>query len=216
MTPDEIQLAARRKYNSVGDSFFSDDEFLYLIYEAESVLAQEALVIQNTYSTVSVASQREYAWPTRSISIYRIEYDGSKLKLINQRQDDVITLLNTDVTDTGTPEFYALWDRTVYLRKTPGTAGLDIKIYSYDLPSLLTSGTSTLYTPTIYHKDIVNFICAFMALKDGNKAIYQEFMGIWQKAIQQAIQFQRRRVSQDGMKSVQNVDALVNTSYGYS
>lgn len=215
MTPAQIQAAARRKYNAVGDTFFTDDEFFYLIYEAESRLAQEALVIEETYSSTSVASQREYAWPTQALAIKRIEYDGSKLKQINLREDDVITLLNTDVSDTGTPEYYALWKRSIFLRKTPGTSALTIKIYTYDLPSLQTSSSATLNTPVIFHKDIVNFIVANMAIKDGNGTIYDRFNNMWEKAVEDAIQFQRKRARKDGMPRVQNVDALVQTNLGY-
>lgn len=216
MTPAQIQAAARRKYNATGDTFFSDDEFFYLIYEAESVLAQESLVIQKTYTTSSVASQREYAWPTNALGIRRIEYDGSKLKFINMRQDDIVTLLNTDVVDTGTPEYYFVWDRSIFLRKTPGTAGLSIKIYTYDLPSLQTSSSANLDTPVIYHKDIVNFVVANMAIKDGNGTIYDRFNKMWELAVANSRKFQRRRVGQDGMPRVQNVDALVNTNLGYA
>ena len=215
MTPAQIQAAARRKYNAVGDTFFTDDEFYYLIYEAETKLAEEAMVIQNTYSSTSVASQREYAWPTRAISIKRVEYDGSKLKFINMREDDVITLLNTDVTDTGTPEFYVVWQRSIFLRKTPGTSALTIKVYSYDLPSLQSTPGATLDSPEIYHKDIVNFLVANMAIKDGNASIHDRFMGMWNEAVLKAVKFQRKRVGQDGMRQVNNVDSLISTSIGY-
>lgn len=214
MTPSEIQTAARRKYNAVGDTFYEDDFFYDLIYEAETQLAEQALVIQKRYETVSVVSQREYSWPTNAMAIYRLEYDGQKLQLINFRQDDAVTLSETDTTQTGTPSFYELWDRTIFLRPIPETAGLTIKIYSYDMPSRQSSGSATLDTPSHYHKDIVNFCVAALAAKNQDMQSYQAYKALWDTALKRAKIWQRKRVNQDSFKRVLNVDELPQSYQG--
>lgn len=214
MTPDEIQAAARRKYNVVGDSFYNDDYFYDLIYEAETELAEESLCIHKVYSTTSVASQREYAWPTNAIAIKRIEYDGNKLRYATFRQDDALTLSQADTTETGTPDFYELWDRTIYLRPIPGTSSLTIKIFSYDMPSLQSTGNANLDTPVHYHKDIVNFVVSNLAAKNQDTATAQYYMGMWEKAIRRARKWEARRKRTDAPARVQNVDELPSTHLG--
>lgn len=214
MTPDQIQSAARLKYNAVNDTFYNDDFFYNLIYEAETLLAEEALVIQKIYSTTSVNGQREYSWPTNAMAIKRLEYDGNKLKLITFRQDDAQTLSDSSTTETGTPDFYEIWDRTIYLRPIPDTDGLTIKIFSYDMPSLQTTGSGVLDTPTHYHKDIVNFCVAYLAAKNQDMKTTDLYLSLWQQAVQKAKKWQRKRVTADQFKRVQNVDELPQTYLG--
>lgn len=214
MTPSQIQAAARRKYNVVGDTFYNDDFFYDLIYEAETELAEEALTIHKVYSTTSVASQREYAWPTNAIAIKRIEYDGNKLRKSNFREDDALTLSQSDTTETGTPDFYQIWDRTIYLRPIPSTSSLTIKIFTYDMPSLQTTGSATLDTPAHYHKDIVNFVVSALAAKNQDATTAQWYMNLWQKAVMRAKRWEQKRKRTDGIAVVQNVDTLPSTHLG--
>jgi hypothetical protein len=213
-TPSQIQADARRKYNADGDTFFNDDDFYDLIYEAETVLAEEAMVIQNTYTASSVASQREYAWPTTAMAIKRIEYDGNKLRYSTFREDDALTLSKSDSTETGTPDFYQIWDRTIFLRPIPSTASLTIKIFTYDRPTLLSSGGSNLATPEYFRKDIVTFCVANMAMKDGNTNVANLYFQKWERAIKAAKRWQKKRLGADGPKRVQNVDCLPQTHLG--
>lgn len=214
MTPDQIQAAARRKYNAVGDTFYTDAYFYDLIYEAETELAEQSLCIQKVYSTTSVASQREYGWPTNAIAIKRIEYDGNKLRKSNFREDDALTLSQSDTTETGTPDFYQLWDRTIYLRPIPGTSSLTIKIFSYDMPSLQSTGGATLDTPTHYHKDIVNFVVANLAAKNQDNKTAQYYLSLWERAVERARRWEAKRKRTDGPAIVQNVDDLPSTHLG--
>jgi hypothetical protein len=213
-TPDQIQSDARRKYNAVGDTFFVDDDFYDLIYEAETILAEEAMVIQNIYTATSVADQREYAWPTTAMAIKRIEFDGNKLRYMTFREDDAFTISQADTTESGTPDYYSLWDRTIFLRPIPSTASLTIKIYTYDRPTLLSSGSSNLATPEYFRKDIVTFCVANMAMKDGNEAVANMYFQKWERAVKAAIRWQKKRLGADGPKVVKNVDCLPSTYLG--
>ncbi len=207
-TPIQIEADARRKYNATGDNFFSSEDFYDLIYDAETQLAEEALVIENTYTANSVADQREYAYPTRAIAIKRIEYNGRKLRYTTFREDDSITLSNADTTASGTPEEYQLWNRTIFLRVIPDTSSLTIKLYTYDRPNLQSTPTANLDTPEHYRKDIVNFCIANMAMKDGNVNVATQYFNRWELGLKRAIRWQTKHKGVDGPKRVHNVDDL--------
>tara|TARA_R110000796_G_scaffold248508_1_gene375342 strand:- start:1953 stop:2609 length:657 start_codon:yes stop_codon:yes gene_type:complete len=213
-TPSQVQADARRKYNATGDTFFVDDDFYDLIYEAETILAEEALVIEKMYESTSVANQRAYAWPTLAMAIKRIEYDGSKLIYSTFRQDDQETISTTDTTSSGTPTIYQLWERNFYLRVIPDTSALVIKVFTYDRPNLQSSPTSNLDTPEHYRKDIVTYCVANMAMKDGNTAVGQQYFNRWDLAVKRAIRWQAKSRGVDGPKRVKNVDELPQ-SYSY-
>lgn len=214
MTPDQIQDAARRKYNVVSDTFYNDDFFYDSIFEAETELAIKAKVIEKIYSTTSVADQREYSWPTNAIAINRIEYNGTKLRLTDFREDDALTLSQASTTQTGTPEFYQLWGRVIYLRQIPGTSGLTIKIFTYDLPSLQSTGGATLDTPAHLHSNIVNFVTSCLALKNQDASTAQFYRSLWDNSVIEAIRWQARKKRTDGFARVKNVDEIPSTHLG--
>ena len=164
MTVTQVLTAARNKYNAVGDSFFSDSELLTLLHEACIQINKKAKIIEATYSTSTVASQQEYAYPTNTVEIKRVTYDGRKLEPISFQDDDLITGYDQDTTSTGTPSTYFIWNETISLRPVPSAVGT-LKIYSFNEPSELTV-SSTIEIPSLFHMDLVNFMVSEMAAKE--------------------------------------------------
>jgi len=212
MTPAEIEVAARRKYNSDNDSFWTTDEIMGLIYEAELEMARESINIERTYTTTTVASQHSYSQPTNSISIKRIEYDGQKLERITFREDDTITNLQSDTTATGTPIYYYEWNSLIYLRPIPDSA-LELKIYSYDMPQAVES-TTNLEVPVQFHRDLVNYVVKEMALKDQNTAIADRYQAMWDRALVKVKAWTRKRKRGDEFQVVKNADDSAGTILG--
>lgn len=206
MTPSQLEEAARRRYNAVGDTFWTQAEMFDLIYQAQMELALEALAIENVYSTTTVASQQAYPWPTRAIRIKRVTYDGTKLGVIDMREDDAITMLNSSTTSTGTPAYYYLWERSVYLRPVPAAAAT-LQIWTYDRPQTVTT-TSTLDVSEEYHMDLLYFMLAEMSLKDNNPPMEQRYREIWEKRKLEAKKTVRKRLRGDSPAHVKDIDSL--------
>ena len=164
MTPLEIITAARQFHNAVGDDFWSDAELYNHLYFCSQRLARECLVIENRYTTTSVASQQEYSKPTRSLQIKRVEYDSRKLMPVDFREIDSVNLNTVDV-PVGTPAYYYWWDDVIGFYPTPGTSDLTIKIYSYDYPNFPTA-TSILEVPAQYHDALVFGVRSLMTPKE--------------------------------------------------
>jgi len=165
MTPAQIETIARRMLNAEGSNFWSQQEIIEdYLYMAALEMAQESMCIENRYTTTSVASQQEYATPSRMIAIKRVEYDGQKLMPIDFQKLDSIDL-NTNTTVTGTPQYYYYFDDSFGLYPVPSSAGDTIKIYSYDEPDRPTS-TSALEIPTQYHGKLVLGVAYYMSLKE--------------------------------------------------
>lgn len=178
MTPSEIILAARQKYNAVGDNNWSDSELCTLIYNAQMELFLECgMVIENTFSTSTTSGTREYAFPSNAASIRRIEYNGKKLFPITFRDDDSLTLQNEVTTDTGEPVYYEIFDSTIYLRPIPDAIGT-LKLFANCVPQTVTT-TSTLETPDFTHGAIVDFVVSEMAAKDLNFKMADNYQNKW-------------------------------------
>jgi hypothetical protein len=214
MTPSEIILAARQRYNAVGDTNWSDSEICSLIYFGELQLFTElGMVIENTFTTSTVASTREYAYPSNASTIRRIEYNGKKLFPITFRDDDSLTNQNEVTTDTGTPEYYEIFDSTIYLRPIPDTVGT-LKMFANCEPQAVTTN-STLEIPSFTHGALVDYVVAEMAAKDLNFNMAKYYRDIWQNihipSIKKRIKLNRRG---DAFAVVQSEELLPHGSLG--
>lgn len=212
MTPGDIAEYARQQYNSVSDDFFSDAEIYKHIWAAQNELAREGLLIEATYTTPTVASQQEYSFPSLAIALKRVTYDGRKLDPITFREDDTLTLANQTTTATGTPQYYAIWDKIIYLRPVPDEVAT-LKIFSYNRPDEV-SATSTLDIPAEFHLDIVDYLLWRKALKDKNFQAASAYETLWDKKLSKARIFGRKARRGDGFVAVQDMELLNATVIG--
>lgn len=212
MTPTEIVTTARRRYNAVSDSFWSDEELLNLLYEACLDLARFTKCIEVIYSTATVVGQQEYQYPTSTIAIKRIQYNGRKLKPVTMREDDSITGLNQSTTDSGTPQYYFIWNEILFLRPVPDTVGT-LKIFSYNEPQALTA-SSTLEIPTQYHTNLADYMASEMAAKDLNFTAAQFYSNKWEKFKVQARQWETKKKRTDSFSAVQDEESSIETFFG--
>lgn len=206
MTPTELMTYVRQRYNAVGDDLFSDTLLLNMIYDASMTLSKKAYVIERTYTTSTVVSQQEYDWPTNAFAIKRITYNGQKLSPINFREDDAMTLSNSATTATGTPCYYALFNRTFYLRPIPD-AVQTLKVFSYNFPQSI-STTSTIEIPSEYHLDLALYMLAEMHAVEKNYEGSNYYRNLWDKRVSEIKTEQRKRVRADSFAGVQDVDSL--------
>ena len=214
MTPAQVEEAARRRYNSVGSSFWAQDEIYKVIYEGEQILATEGLVIEaKDTSTTTVAGTQGYALPSLFIDVKRLEYDGQKLQPIDFRQDDQITLLNSATATQGTPQYYTLWNDTVYLRLIPDAAET-LTFYGHKEATLLTTASTTLSVPVRYHIRLIDYVVAQMAAKDGNWPMYDRYIGAWDKTVEKVRQIKARLKRADGFAVVKDEESLSETLLG--
>jgi len=213
MTTQEVMTASRNKYNSVGDTFYSDAEIYDLIYEACLEFANECFsIIEATYTTTTVASTQEYAKPSLTIGISRVTYNGQKLQKIDMRDDDSLTLLNQSTTATGTPQYYYEWGDSIFLRPIPDAAQ-SLKIFSYNEPQAVTS-TSTLEIPTQFHRDLTNFVVSELCAKDENTNMAAFYDNKWKQGIARAKKYLQKKKRGDSFATVKNEDTLPVTFLG--
>lgn len=212
MTPQQIETAARRIMNAEGSNFWSQAEIIenYLYFVLQE-LVDETQCIENRYTTVSVASQQEYAIPDRMIQIKRVEYDSQKMQPITFHQLDSIDL-NTNTTVTGTPQYYYFWDNAIGLYPVPDTAALTIKIYSLDDPSVPTSA-STLEVPTQFHGFLAVGVAYYMSLKELGHPNTARLRDQWQISIEKAKATWKMR-NRDNLHVVTREEDLPQTVWG--
>jgi hypothetical protein len=205
MTPTELVTAARNKYNAVGDSLWSDAELYGLFYEACQELAIESELIQGRDTSITtVASTQRYSYPTRFIAIKRVEYDGRKLVKIDDRDADAVNLYQSDIS-TGTPAYYWHWNDEIYLYPTPDAAAT-VTIYGYKEHSEIEAST-TIQIPTIFQRDLVDYVAAEMAVKDENYEMAQHYQQKWELAKMKVKRWVAKRKRGDSFASVKIEDA---------
>jgi hypothetical protein len=212
MTPQEIGEYARQQWNAVGDQFFSDDELYRHVYAAQMELALHSDCIREILTTSTVADQQEYSKPTNCVKIKRITYNGLKLFKVTDREDDALTLNNSNTTSTGTPEFYSEWGDSVFLRPIPAEVGT-LKIFSFNQPQEVTS-LSTMEVPTRYHLKVADYLLWKMATKEKNFEAAGEYAALWLKHLKEARDFERKALRGDSFATVGDENTLPLTVIG--
>lgn len=218
MSPADILTMARARYNAVSDSFFTDLELYGAIYQAQLELSNDMNIIEALYTTTTVSGTRQYAFPTQTRMIKRVEFInlsgvGVKLEPITMREDDALTLVNVASTTLGTPQFYTIFNYSIYLRPIPDTTACTLKVYSYNEPQSITS-TSVLEVPTAFHMDIVDYVVMQMYLKDKDPTMAQAYKILWDQAKLRCKRWIQKRKRSDAFTVVMNEDNLAVTLTG--
>ncbi len=214
MTPQQIMEAARRRYNAIGDTFWSDDEIYQSIYDGELQASIDAPgIMERIYTTTTTAGTQEYAFPTNVLAVKRVTYNGQKLKKITMREDDSITGLNQDTTDQGTPTYYYEFDESIFLRPIPDDA-LTLKIWAYQEPDTV-NATATLELPSVFHMSLVDYVLYQMAFKDSNHNAADRLEKKWEKAIMRMKAWVAKRKRTDSFAAVQDEESSIGSWLGH-
>lgn len=212
MTPTEITTAARDIYNATGDTFFTDLQLYNWMQQGCQEFAKKAWLIEQLYTTSTVASQQSYTLPTLTIGVKRITVNGKKIKHITNREDDAITLSNQAVTSSGQPIYYYEYNYSIYLRPIPDAVYTMI-IFSFDDSAAITA-TSTLTIPALFHFDLVDYLLWRMFAKDKDVTNMTAHLQIWKQHVVDAIAYKRRLKRTDSFATVQSEDTLPVTILG--
>ena len=197
----DVMTRARRRYNAVGDDFFSDEMLRDLILDAQTILAKEGWVIEKTFTTPSVAGTREYSYPSTTLSIREIRYDNIKISKEKLREDP-----KTSSTDpSGKPSKYALWNDTIIFYPTPSVSDETIQIRVYSYPADITSNVSDIEVPEEYKEDLVNYVLMWMALKDQNTVLSDRYEKLWNEAVYRAKKQRKKRLRTDSNTRVSDL-----------
>lgn len=207
MTPVDLETYVRQRYNAIGDTFFPSTEIYNFFYIAQMLMAAKTFCIQTTYTTTSVASQRQYDFPTKSIAILRVEYNGKKIEPNDFDDDDMGTGNNPGTTSTGTPSSYQIWGSDLYLRPIPDTSALTIKIFSFDEPQTVTAVTE-LDVPSRYHLGLADYALGCMFGQDKNHVMATKHFDIWDQFIIDVKDIEARRRVADKFQVVKDGDLL--------
>lgn len=212
MTPTDLVTYIRQRHNAVGDTFWSDQEILNLVWEACFQMAREAYAIEGTTTTATVAGTQTYAYPTSTIAIKRITWMGIKLQPISFREDDQLTGLNAATLVQGNPQYYALWNSYIYLRPIPSDVQT-LQIFTYKEPVQITT-SSTLEIPTQFHLDTVDYAVAIMNAKEKNFAAAQYWQARWDQKLARIKAWGRKRLRTDSFSAVQDMNSMNESFLG--
>ena len=214
MTITDLITQVRNQYNATGDTFFSDAEIIQYFYEGCLQLARECYLIESTNSLVpTVIGTQTYSVPTYSLAIKRLTYNGQHLKLIDFRDDDVLTSLNQDITSQGTPVYFAIFNRQVYLRPIPD-AVQNLKFFTFNEPVPLTS-SSTLEIPTQFHPSLIPYSLSKMYAKDKDFNGHGVYNTIWENEKLQAKKWAKKMRRGDAFAVVKSEEDVAETILGY-
>ena len=115
--------------------------------------------LQETQTVTLVTSTQSYALTSTRWAIDHIRYvdRNRNLKRVSK---EALDRLNT--TNTGEPSWYARWGNTIYLNRTPSSNenGDTLTVFTWQIPTLLTTGASTTVLRSIFDEPLVELAAA--------------------------------------------------------
>lgn len=213
MTPAEVELMARRRYNAVSDTFWSQQEIFDMIYQACLEICDEGYVVERSYTSSTVASTQGYDFPTNAIAIKRVTWDGQKLTPIDMRDDDALTALDMDTTDTGNPRYYFIWDRTIYLRPIPQSVAT-LKLWTFNQQGAISTSSTSIEIPSQHHARLINAVLSGMAAKDSNFNAADWYLQQWRLDKLEIKKSMRKMKRGDGFANVKDERMQVESYLG--
>jgi len=177
MTVTEMTDYVRRVHNAESDTNWSDTELYQLIQaKCNDVVSVVGLIQAIDTSITTVASTQSYSYPSNVIRIRRVQYDGRPTKLISLREFE--TRQPTGVAATGTPFEHVLWADKIIFYPTPNAAET-VTLYVEKQQSAITSGSSTVDIPEVFHSAVADAVISMMFDKDLNNAFSAKYEAKW-------------------------------------
>lgn len=168
MTPAEVVTQIRLQANETTAAYWSDAEILVHMSNAESIIAQQLGVIQDSTSFLTVAGTREYTLGATVGNIRRLTYDTVRMGAISLDQlADAEGEAYGGVDSTGTPEWYYRWGSAIGFSPIPDTSDKTCTIYHEAVPVMIDSTAATTWTmPARYGQYVTSYALWQMFTKD--------------------------------------------------
>lgn len=213
MTVTEAVTYCRNLHNALNDTNWSDTE-IYALLQAACMEAVSTLgLIEAQTTTTSVSGTQTINFPTDYIRIRRIRYNAIGLKYINFRQYEARVPLGT--TPNGTPREWTQWNNVIYMLPIPANNGDTIYIFGEKQQSAITSSSSTLDIPTVFHPAVCDKVIGEMFAKDLNANMARMYLERWTGSHLPSMKTfakQRRRVGAPTV--VTDADTALETDFG--
>jgi len=193
---------------------WSDAELLRIIEKkANECLSLIGLVEIKSTTTVSVAGQADYNYPTNMVRIRRIWYAGQPLKYLDFRQFEARK--PQGIAPTGTPREFGLFNSVITLMPTPTVSSDTITIYGEGQQTPLTSTSVQLDIPSLFHGAICDGVIAEMFAKDLNAGFADRYNQKWNEFHLPAMRDYAKRGRRRGLPHVvADADRLLETEFG--
>jgi len=216
MTITEMLDYLRRFHNeenAVTPNWSNPELFALMQARANECLSiiglQEA--IDSTLTTT--AGTNQYTTPSGVLRIRRLYVDNQPLKYVTWRQFEARQPQGT--APSGTPTEWSQFAGSLFLTPTPSTSSLVIKLFCEKQQSAITSTSSTIDVPEVFHYALADGILADMFAKDLNTAMVSHFGGKFENTHKPAMrEFAKRRKRIGSPITVVDADSLVETEWG--
>lgn len=220
MTPLEIIQAARDFTNNQSTEFFSDDELINYLNFALKQASHRAKILENvstsaTTPATSTSGTADYVLDSTVLEIKRVEYAGLKLRPSTFVEMDKLDSAIQNQPTQGTPRFYVYWGDTLTLFPTPNNTGDEIKVFSIDEHSTITSG-GTVSGPSQFHHYYIDYIVYRMYLKEKHHELAAPHLQIWENHLNVMARQMHAKKRRDHFNIVQSEDQSISTILGFN
>ena len=215
MTPAQLLATIRNQVYETEAAFYTDAEIYSYMWQAEQEIARVIRCTETVDSSTSTVADTEYySLPSNAEYVYRVEWDGKKLKKIDFTDRDTVDFNQYGSTlDTGRPTFYYLWGNQIGLYPVPDQVKV-IKFYYYAIPTVIDENSTALTIPSWLGQYIVDYALYRMYAKDQDDGRASFHRQQWEANLIRAQQSWSKRQSTDNYYVVRDTENYPETELG--
>lgn len=156
----ELALAVKRQFGDESGTQISDNDIIRWINQGQLSIAQQGEATRTTATTLSVAGQSTYNFPSDSILVLNaVFYDNIPLEnyTFEQAQTSLLAEYGS-TTQTATPFAWYEWENSINLFPIPDSSDVTIKIYCSKTPPTITSLSDNIGLPDTHYEVLLQYV----------------------------------------------------------
>lgn len=170
-------LTTRIRYylNESTASFWSDAEILAWINDGQRDIVARTHCLEGKENETIITGTYEYAIGSSYITVEGVTFTTST-STSSLKKGSIEHM--GDTMDVGQPAYYFTWDNNLVVYPVPdsGVSGTTLTIYYIEMPTDLTSGTSTIVVPKQFDRALLLYAVSQALFKDEKFAKAGRFM----------------------------------------
>lgn len=159
-TYGDLSQRVKRAFGDESGVQLEDEDIRTWANEGMLQLVNDNKILKSKATTITVIGTRMYDFPTQNIRQIESIHVGGRLvpNISFQEAENTLLQIDPDFEQTGTPNYWYVWDEEFYFWPTPDTE-LSIDLYYTRYPTELTGDPSQLLdVPDKWYSPLINYV----------------------------------------------------------
>lgn len=176
MLPSQIKNRVKRQFGDSSGAQITDNDIVDWINESQREIYTKNNLGMTKGTVATIIGTGEYAFPTNTMRLFSVKYDGTALKEITIQDIDTLFPNYDAVLERGTPSHYWTYADKIDLYPIPDSVKNLTILYNRFPVDIAADDSIPLDLDLKYHNRVLDYCYAQAAQLDGDPTSYTMYM----------------------------------------